>query len=188
MDNGMRLVTAGDVQNVTFHEHRFARGYDIDEVDDFLDNVAYTLGSLSSPYMESVTQTISSSLTEKVKEFSELKDSNRDLQQQVNTLTSDKEELARQLHVKQEQNTVLAQQVANLQRRIEELSIHEVGEPISPQPSASQSSRGETISHTPQVRSIPQLNTVPKLNTVSTHVDTSHDSADDDDILDIFSL
>lgn len=39
----VKRVTSGDVDSVRFHAHRFREGYDIDEVDDFLDMVADTL-------------------------------------------------------------------------------------------------------------------------------------------------
>lgn len=39
----LRLLTPVDVRNATFHTRRFREGYDTDEVDEFLDQVADTI-------------------------------------------------------------------------------------------------------------------------------------------------
>jgi DivIVA domain-containing protein len=37
------LLTPGDVEHQRFHTHRLVEGYDMDEVDDFLDRCAETI-------------------------------------------------------------------------------------------------------------------------------------------------
>ena len=43
----LRLLTPVDVQTATFHTHRFREGYDTDEVDTYLDQVANTITRLA---------------------------------------------------------------------------------------------------------------------------------------------
>jgi DivIVA domain-containing protein len=46
------LLTPGDVQAKRFSTHRFIEGYDMDEVDDFLDQAADTILRLSATLRE----------------------------------------------------------------------------------------------------------------------------------------
>lgn len=46
------LLTPGDVHDKRFRTHRFIEGYDMDEVDDFLDQAADTILRLSATLRE----------------------------------------------------------------------------------------------------------------------------------------
>jgi DivIVA domain-containing protein len=46
------LLTPGDVQAKQFRTHRFIEGYDMDEVDDFLDRCAETILRMAATLRE----------------------------------------------------------------------------------------------------------------------------------------
>jgi DivIVA domain-containing protein len=50
------LLTPGDVHDKQFRTHRFIEGYDMDEVDDFLDQAADTILRLASALRERETE------------------------------------------------------------------------------------------------------------------------------------
>lgn len=43
-----KLLTPGEIHRKKFHTHRFAEGYDIEEVNDFLDEVEATVSALAA--------------------------------------------------------------------------------------------------------------------------------------------
>lgn len=43
-----RLLTPNEIRSKRFHTHRLAAGYDMDEVDDFLEDVEHTVAALAA--------------------------------------------------------------------------------------------------------------------------------------------
>ena len=43
-----KLLTPHDIHEKRFHTHRWAEGYDIDEVNEFLDEVEHTVAALAA--------------------------------------------------------------------------------------------------------------------------------------------
>ena len=72
----MALLTPQDIQNHTFPTVRFKEGYDIDAVDDFLDEVVVTVESLGSQAVTSATASLGKDvapLNNKIAELTEEK-------------------------------------------------------------------------------------------------------------------
>lgn len=46
-----KLLTPHDIHAKRFHTHRFSEGYDIDEVNEFLDDVEHTVAALAARIM-----------------------------------------------------------------------------------------------------------------------------------------
>lgn len=43
-----KLITPNEIRAKRFHTHRIAEGYDIDEVDEFLEQVEHTVAALAA--------------------------------------------------------------------------------------------------------------------------------------------
>lgn len=43
-----KLLTPNEIRSKRFHTHRLAVGYDMDEVDDFLEDVEHTVAALAA--------------------------------------------------------------------------------------------------------------------------------------------
>lgn len=43
-----KLLTPSDIHEKRFHTHRLSEGYDIDEVNEFLDEVEFTVAALAA--------------------------------------------------------------------------------------------------------------------------------------------
>ena len=118
----MALLTPKDIREHTFQTVRFKEGYDVDEVDDFLDQVTQTVETLAKQAVQSGQSTESlgpdvTGLNNKIAELSaqvqSLEQENQSLKANVNqSATSD--ELQGRLNQAEDRNRALTDQNAQL--------------------------------------------------------------------------
>ncbi|MBO6098466.1 MAG: DivIVA domain-containing protein, partial [Aeriscardovia sp.] len=89
----MALLTPNDIRNHRFNTTRFREGYDIDEVDSFLDEVTETIDALSSNAMGRSGAAAMLEAPQGDDKSKELEDKNKELEDKSKELEDKNKEL-----------------------------------------------------------------------------------------------
>lgn len=124
----MALLTPNDIRNHIFQTVRFKEGYDIDEVDDFLDEVTETIEALSSQAAQSgSTQSLGPDVAALNEKISQLSNENAQLTKQLSEAQAAAQQAAPDVNNEQmqavvSQNNQLKAQVDQLNAQIDQLT------------------------------------------------------------------
>ncbi|MBR2556615.1 MAG: DivIVA domain-containing protein [Aeriscardovia sp.] len=130
----MALLTPNDIRNHRFNTTRFREGYDIDEVDSFLDEVTKTVDALSRNALGTDTKSFVQSSDDSAqyeKKIADLTARNSELEQQLKSARSDDQssEASHNLVVAQgevknltDQNSQLKAQLSQLNKQLDDMT------------------------------------------------------------------